>query len=473
MRTYIKYLFLLVAFSLVSCEGLVDDINENPNDLTPTDVDPEFFLTGAMLANTVAQAGHLNRISGLWSGQLTGFTSLYSNIYGYSISTAESVGTWSRVYIGTVTNARIIRERAAGNPLLTGIAKVLEAHAVGTLATLCGDVPFTEINNEEIADPKFDSQMSVLNAMITLLDDAITDLTAASSNSDLVQDIYFEGDASKWMAAAHTLKARYFLQMKDYSKASGSAASGIASADGTMKYSPRGDAAISEGDKNLFWTILEGSRAGDIGTGDSYLMQLLNDGSGISRNNAKTNEYARFHYYTMDESGGSPNLGIIEQFEPHHLVSYEENQLIKAETAARNGSFNDALGHLNDFRAYLNSGGRLNVNFTDSTYLYEAYEEADFQAGGMENQDNIDPTRALLREIIEERYVSCFGQYTPFNDARRLRKSDQDIAVPFPTNPGSTTQHPERMPYSDDELNANSNAPTDDPGIFTTTEVNQ
>ena len=45
-------------------------------------------------------------------------------------------------------------------------------------------------------------------------------------------------------------------------------------------------------------------------------------------------------------------------------------------------------------------------------------------------------------------------------------------AVPFPLNSGSSTTYFERMPYSDDALNANSSAPSDDPGIFRKTEVN-
>ena len=92
-------------------------------------------------------------------------------------------------------------------------------------------------------------------------------------------------------------------------------------------------------------------------------------------------------------------------------------------------------------------------------------------AGGMENMDGIDASRALLREIVEERYVSGFGEFMPFDDARRLRKSDMDIQVPFAPNFGS--QHAERFPYADNELNANSNGPGEDPGIFTKTPVNQ
>lgn len=472
MKLYIKSLLLAAVIFFSSCTQLVDGINENPNDILITDIDAQLFLTGAMLANSVAQAGHLNRISGMYSGQLIGFTSLYSNIYGFALSTAESVSTWSRIYVGCVANLRHIRSAAPEDQLLQGISKVVEAHAIGTAASLFGDVPFSEISDLEISDPKFDDQVSVFNAVIALLDEAINDLNGANARV-LSSDIYFDGDADKWIAAANTLKARYYLQMKDYSAAYSAAQSGISSDEGSMKFIPRGDPNISEGDKNLFWTILEGSRTGDIGTGNSYLMQLLDPANGESRNNAKTDETARFGYYKVDESGGSINKGIIEQYEPHNLVTYAENQLILAECGTRNTGLSTGLGHLNDLRTWLNTGEMVNDNFADSTFLYEAYDVADFENGGIENTDGIDPSRALLREIIEERYVSGFGMYMPYNDARRLRKSDSDVAVPFIMVDGPTPPYAERMPYSDDELNSNSNAPAEDPGIFTKTAVNQ
>lgn len=468
----IIYSLFVIAMLGTSCQSLVDDINDNPNQITIDDVDARLFLTGAMLANSTAQAGHLNRIAGMWSGQLTGISSLYSNIYGYSISTAESVSTWSRVYIGVIPNVRHIRAQLPDDNLMQGISKVLEAHAIGTVASLCGDVPYNDINKEEVPDPIFDGQVSVLSACISLLESAITDLNGAN-NRDLSEDIYFQGDASKWRAAAYTLKARYHMHMRDYSAAYEAAQNGIASSDGNMQHIPRGDANVAEGDKNLFWEILEGSRTGDIGSSGSYLASLLDPSSPDYRGNSKTDETARSGYSYIDEGGGSLNAGIIEQFEPQNLISFEENHLTLAEAGARTSGFEKGLEHLNEFRAWLNGGGRLNANFIDSTFLYEAYETADFESGGMENQDGLDATRALLREIIEERYVSGFGQFMPFDDARRLRKSDQDLLVPFPLNVSSASQHPERLPYSDDELNTNANAPSEDPGIYVKTPVNQ
>ena len=472
MKKLLYTTLLMLLMVSYSCQDLVEGIDENPNDITIADVDPALFLTGAQLSNVSATLGHLNRISGMWSGQLTGLSSLYSNIYGYSISTAESVGTWSRIYIGSVPNLRHIRNTSPDDALLQGISKVMEAQVIGLGASLFGDVPYSQINQEEIDDPAFDNQIDVLSAVISLLDQGISDLNSAGGRS-LDVDILYNGDADKWKAAANTLKARYHMMMKDYGAAYAAAQNGISSAADNMRYVPRGDASIAEGDKNLFWTILEGSRAGDIGSEVSYLSQLLDPASDVDGGNAKTDETARGAYSFVDAASGNPNSGIIQQFEPQNMVSFEENHLILAEAGARTSGFSTGLQHLNEFRAWLNGGGRINSNFSDMPMLYEAYEAADFDAGGMENADGLSAERALLREIVEERYVSGFGEFMPFDDARRLRKSDSDIAVPFPLNTAAASQHPERFPYSDDELNSNANAPTEDPGIFTKTRVNE
>jgi hypothetical protein len=97
---------------------------------------------------------------------------------------------------------------------------------------------------------------------------------------------------------------------------------------------------------------------------------------------------------------------------------------------------------------------------------------SDFENGGMENQDSLSTSNALLREIIEERYVSGFGMHMAFNDSRRLRSTDGAIAVPFVMKGNDSSQKAERMPYAFIELNSNENAP-EDPGIFVKTEVNQ
>ena len=469
MKNTFSLILIASMLMLASCE-IPTDLNDNPNEITLQDVDASLFLNGAQLANIMVQNSHLNRITGMFSGQLIGYTSLYSNIYGYSLSTVESNDEWNGCYTGVLTNVRHIVEAVPDDKLLVGIAKVVEAHAVGTLAILMGDVPYSEAVNDAVDDPVFDSQLEVLAAMTSLLDGAISDLGSASSRPESY-DIYYDGDKDKWLAAAYTLKARYALIQSNYSAALTAANMGISSSAGDMNFIPRGDAAVSEGDKNLFNAILSGSRTGDLGNNGSYLLELLNDTTSAYRGNAKTNETARHNYYKIDETSGEGNLGVIERFEPMPMVTYSENQLIKAEAAARTGA--DGLGHLNDYRAWLASGGRLNATFnSDTTIQYDAYVSADFASGGMENSDGVSAETALLREIIEERYVSGFGTYMPFNDHRRLRgDSETDLIVPFPLNTTAASAHVERIPYAQDELTSNSNM-TEDPGLYAKTKVN-
>jgi hypothetical protein len=469
MKNFFRLILAGSMLMLISCE-IPTDLNDNPNGITLSDPAPNLFLNGAQLANVMVQNSHLNRISGMFSGQLIGYASLYSNIYGYSLSTVESNDEWNGCYTGVLTNVRLIRETVPDDKLLVGISKVLEAHAVGTLAILMGDVPYSEAISE-VDDPKFDSQVSVLAAMTSLLDGAISDLGSASSRPENY-DIYYNGDKDKWIDAAYTLKARYALIQSDYAGALTAATSGISASAGDMNFIPRGDAAVTEGDKNLFNAILSGSRTGDLGNNGSYLLELLNDTlTATYRGNAKTNETARHNYYKIDETSGEGNLGVIEQFEPMPMVTYFENQLIKAEAAARTGG--DGLGYLNEYRAWLSSGGRLNATFNDSTILYGAYDNADFASGGMENLDGVSAGDALLREIIEERYVSGFGTYMPFNDHRRLRgDGETNLIPPFSLNTTAATAHVERIPYAQDELTSNSTM-DDDPGLYVQTEVNQ
>ena len=475
LKTMKKILIPITAVALMMTGCEVDkSINNSPDGFNVDDVDAHLFLNGAQLANVIVQVSHINRICGMYSGQLIGFTSLYSNIYGYALSTVETNGEWNSAYIGVITNARHIRKIVPEDKLMVGISKVLEANAIGTLALLTGDVPYSEINNDEIDDPKFDDQKAVLSSLSALLDDAISDMNSSTStNAGLkLYDIYFGGNKTKWIEAAYTLKARYALANKEYAVALTAAGNGISSSAGDMLYTPRGEEKIDSGDKNLFYTILEGSRTGDLGNEGSFLLAILDSSNAKYRGNAKTNETARHGYYTIDESTGSGNKGVIEQYEPQPIATYSENQLIKAEASARSGS--GGLSELNEYRAWLAGGGRLNAAFdVAADYKYDPYKQKDFESGGMENADGLTKKDALLREIIEERYVSGFGSYMPFNDHRRLRGAGEtDLIPPFPLNTVGATQHIERIQWAEVELSSNGNAPTD-PGLYAKTAVNK
>lgn len=464
-----KINYIIIAFCIFWTGCNYGSLNDNPNE--PTVVPETLLLTGTMLADVSINASHIQRISGMWSGQYKGEILLYESLYNYVIASEESNSSWGYLYNGILAQNDIIQAALPDDNLIQGITKIVEAHAVGTAASNWGDIPYSQASNVEFSDPAFDKQTEVFSQMQTLLDEAISNLNNTEGYT-LNQDIFFKGDKDKWIEVANTLKARYYMLTKQYSQANAAAQNGISSASSSLVFNPvvAEDGSGITGGSNVLWAFTSGARAGYMSTDGTYLSNLLDESAAESRGNAKTNEQARSNYYYVNPDGSTIGIGAPDA--PMPLVSYEENLLTLAETAARISTFEEALGHLNALRAFLASGDAF-VKVEEADVLqYDAYDAADFANGGMENADGIEDSKALLREIIEERYVSGFGTFMPWNDARRLRKDNNDIVVPFPLNTTAASQYPERFIISQDELNSNSNAPSG-LSIYDKTEVNQ
>ncbi len=473
MKTLYKIgLTFVFLISIVACDNYLD-INDNPNQLVEVP-SGDLLLRGTLLANAQVQQGHLSRVSMYYTGGLIGKNLVQQTIYNYDYTPGDSDGTWAHIYNGILVQNKEMRRLSSDVGRLMGIIDVNEALAIGTATSLFGNVPYSTATpdnpNLGSPDPTFDAQADVYASIQTLLTNAIPKLqNGATTGIVNSQDNYYGGNASKWIQAANTLKARYFLQTKQYGMALNYVTDGISSASNTMSYNPIG---LVPGNSNILNNFVTSSRSGDMTGVGAFYRNLLDPANVNGRNNAKTDETARRQYSYIDGDGGQTN-GIDDKDTPMKLVSYEENLLIWAECLLRaNNDMQGAIDKLNQLRAYLRSGNAFNV-IGGATYKYDDYVMADFQAGGMENMDNIATDRAILREIIEERYVSGFTTFMAFNDARRLKKTDSDVIVPFPLNNNTTTVNPQRLLYPQDEIDSNSNIPSPIPDLFTVTPVNQ
>lgn len=462
----IKTSFIIAIFvSIFGCQSIVDDINDvDPNKIAT--VSGEVLFTGVQLADIAGQSGILSQAGGVVSGYFVGADRL-NFIQNYEYINSDSNTPWNNIYQGVVKQARELRSgiEVPNQDFFYGASKVLEAHAVGTAANIFGDVPFSEAANNDIPTPKYDGQVSVYMALQDLLDEAISDLQNAGTSGGISEDIFFGGDSNKWIKTAYTLKARLFLDVRDYANALSSAQNGISSSSETMKYSPPNTLGA---DTNLLHEVITGSTSGGaIAANGSFLIDLLGTGS-EGRNNTKTDEVDRAAYYY--DGTDINDSGIAGVDEPMNQISLQENLLIWAETSLRSGAgnFDTALMKLNEHRANLRNG----VYFPVNTGVYDDYVSADFEASGIENIDgSLSKEDALLREIIEERYATFFTTVLGFNDLRRMKKDPAAIQVPVPFNVGS--KHPERFLYPFDEENTNGANVPKIADIFVKTAINQ
>lgn len=463
--------FIIGAIVLTSCSKLVEGVNTDPNN--PVDADGNSMLTSIMVGNMNIQEGDLARFAGMWSGHFRGFTQQYQSYHQYTVIARNFDAAWQRIYSGAFKNIRILKAKAAqvNNRRLLGVTQVLEANLLGTTTALWGDIPYSEAADDRFPNPKFDPQAQVYTALQTLLDSAIVNLNSTAFVDFAAQDIHFAGNMSRWIQTANTLKARYFLQVRDYPRALAAALNGI-NAQANNFMAPH--FATNRGAFNLYFQFLSLDRPNWIDATGMYAPSILNPTNTRYRGNAKTNDRARWQYFYNSANNLNFTVnGFFGQTTFFPLVSFAENLLILAEADTRINGFTAGLARLNTYRAYMNTGAYINTTYlTTGNWRFDPYVAADFAAGGMENAATpaLAQDRALLREIMEERYVTFIGHLEGYNDLRRVFK-ETDIRVPVPLNFG--TQFPQRFIYPQFEIDINTAVPNPLPTIFDPTPVNR
>ena len=196
-----KKKILAYALSALTC-GLFTscsdwlDINHDPN--TAEKVDPGYLF---------------NYVAVNWAGTRTGGDfyiplSMSSQCqvdggldYGgwdesvYTISPYSTGNTWKHYYsVGGNNLMLAIKNAEEADPVnhnAIAQCKILLAEHMYEATMLWGDIPFTESWNGTIKYPKFDSQESVLNGVLSLLDEALQIMDLNDANAIDEYDIYY------------------------------------------------------------------------------------------------------------------------------------------------------------------------------------------------------------------------------------------------------------------------------------------
>lgn len=209
MKTnFIKILSLfLVLIGLQACETTDLDINDNPNQLTVDSANPNYILNTIQIA-FAQQQGSLSATS---SGVMR-HRHLFGT-YASASGTGTMNGPWGATYI-IANNLKSLKELSENRnlPNHVGIGQILEAYAYVNLVDYIGTAVFSEAVNPDFPQPNLDDGKSIYDAMYIQIDEAIANLNATGSVAP--EDLYYNGDMSKWVKLANTLKLRMYIQSK-------------------------------------------------------------------------------------------------------------------------------------------------------------------------------------------------------------------------------------------------------------------
>lgn len=213
---------LTCATTLPSCDKYLD-INQNPN--TAERVDPKLLFSFASTSYINLRSGGDLYIPMALAGQ--SITTGGNNPTGwgtpseeqYQISTFSLSNPWRAYYTTIGANLKqaisLAESASPKNNNAAAQCKILLALVAYEITTVYGDIPFSEAWNVDITYPKFDSQQSVLNGSIALIDDALAQFDDASSLKISDYDLFYKGDLSKWKRLAKSVKLRTLMTMVD------------------------------------------------------------------------------------------------------------------------------------------------------------------------------------------------------------------------------------------------------------------
>ena len=229
MKKIYKFLLTAVVISstlFYSCETTELDLLESPNSLASDKASADLLLNSVQLA--YAQNEHGNGVSGFsdLSSQLTRIDNMFGRNYLSNYDGGSLNTIWTRFYSnnnvnGIVINARTIAAINAANTDLDlsfheGMAKTLMAHNLMQLVDFLGDIPWSEAGNPvDFPSPKVDDDQAVYTAALALLDEAkvlFTNTSGIGSGTDL----FYGGNASKWIKLINTLKMRADLTVGNF-----------------------------------------------------------------------------------------------------------------------------------------------------------------------------------------------------------------------------------------------------------------
>ena len=227
MKNRILILTSILLGLTVSCTDDFDEINEQPDALSVSDVSAKFFVTSLQKDLFKPTAGPLwfGQIfhQDQYAGQHSGGHSQYAwdGNFGWEYTGWLQEGTngWLAGYNSGITT--FLNFVGPGGTLENdqyyAIGLIMKGLYYQLYTDNVGMIPYSEASNPSISLPKYDSQIDIYKGVIAELDQAITTIGSNKVTGDGVDrlaenDVLFNGDMQKWKQLANSLKLRMALR---------------------------------------------------------------------------------------------------------------------------------------------------------------------------------------------------------------------------------------------------------------------
>lgn len=416
-------LIFVIAICFVSCEKFIGgDLNSDPN--KPKVLPISAQMPAIQLSLVDVYGGQFSRFNCMLTQHVEGVARQCSSNNQYSgLKPFVFNSVWEIIYEKVLNELQIAKSTAFSSGLnhYLGILKIMEAYTLMISTDVWDDMPYKEaFQGIDFLNPKYDSQVEIYGNIYKFLEDGITLLEGVTGSiAPGIDDIFNEGDISKWIKAAHAIKARGYLHQKNYQGAMNEALASFESADDNLNYQyPNANSGAN-------WYRFNRDRTGDIEFHPVMrtIMKELDD---------------TLRMEMLDVTFNEDHPYLVANFN-EDLISYRETQFIIAEANFRLNAGGTSVGYdamLNGIRASFFKFGLSEVEYLSF-----------INSGIIPSVDNL-----TLEDIMIQKHIAMFLQPESYSDYRRTG---------LPTLlPVSGSNIPVRWNYSANEYQFNSSAPS-------------
>lgn len=217
-----KIVLTLLAATGLACTANYEQINTNPGDATPDDMNKDGYIISSLLttlqSNVVPVDVFASQfIDGLCGCPLGGYLA-DSGTWDYRISLYNATDDWMRPAFSDIIPKIFSNYSkllvATEDPVIRSVARVLRVAAMHRTTDIYGPIPFSQMGADGKLIAPYDSQKKVYDELFKELDAAIEVLTAnRTSNFTPSADKVFAGSVDKWVKFANSLKLRIAMRL--------------------------------------------------------------------------------------------------------------------------------------------------------------------------------------------------------------------------------------------------------------------
>lgn len=215
MKKLLYIVFLSIAVGVAGCKKDYFNLDENPN--LPSVSTPGLLLTGALKGT--AQIINTNFSTyGVWVSHYTPSGNYVPNasLFTYNFTNAD-YQVWAPLYLNA-GNYDVIEKNSTGDPKLANfkaIASIMKAYDFQALVDIYNNVPYSQaFKGIDNISPAYDKGEMIYDDLVKKLDSAIVTIKTADVTAQKpgTSDIMFQGNMTKWIKFANTLKLRLLLR---------------------------------------------------------------------------------------------------------------------------------------------------------------------------------------------------------------------------------------------------------------------